>query len=219
MTMVLVQVLCPYQWLVLDPLWLVGSRAEPTPPVGLVLLVVPLVPDHLAVALEGEDVGGDAVEEPAVVGDDDGAPGEVEERLLERAQGVDVEVVRRLVEEDEVSAGLEELGQVDPVPLAAGEDADLLLLVRAAEVEPGAVGAGVDPDLPEFDLVLAPGDLLPDALLAIEGITALIDISKFDGRADLEGPGITLLLPGDHPEQGRLTGAIGSYYADYPTPW
>jgi hypothetical protein len=38
---------------------------------------VALEPFDVAVALEGEDVGGDAVEEPAVVADDDGAAGEV----------------------------------------------------------------------------------------------------------------------------------------------
>ena len=59
--------------LVLDPVRLVRVDAQAPLPVGLVLLVVALEPDRLAVALEGEDVGGDAVEEPAVVADDDGA--------------------------------------------------------------------------------------------------------------------------------------------------
>ena len=72
-----------------------------------------------------------AVEEPAVVGDDHGAAGEVEQRLLERAQGVDVEVVGRLVEQQQVAAAAQQLGQVDAVALAAGELADLLLLVGA----------------------------------------------------------------------------------------
>ena len=57
--------------------------------------------------------------------DDDGAAGEVEERLLERAQRVDVEIVRRLVEQEQVAAALEQLGQVDAVALAAGELPDL----------------------------------------------------------------------------------------------
>jgi hypothetical protein len=90
----------------------------------------------LAVALEGEDVGGDAVEEPAVVADDHGAAGEfLEQRVLERAQGVDVEVVGRLVEQQQVAAALEQLGEVHAVALAARQHADLLLLVGALEVE------------------------------------------------------------------------------------
>src|SRR5690625_7508293 len=104
MTMVLVQVLGPYQWLVLDPLWLVGSRAEPTPPVGLILLIVALEPDHLTIPLEGEDMRCDPVEEPAVVRDDDGTTRKVQEGLLECAKGVDIEVVRWLIEEYQISA-------------------------------------------------------------------------------------------------------------------
>ena len=131
--------------LVGDPLGAVGLGAEQRPAVLLVGLEVALEPRDLAVALEGEDVGGDAVEEPAIVGDDHGAAGEGEEGLLERAQGVDVEVVGRLVEEQEVAAAVEELGQVEAVALAAGELADLGLLVGALEVERGGVLAGVDP--------------------------------------------------------------------------
>ena len=46
-------------------------RSQPAHLVGLVILEVALEPFDVAVALEGEDVGGDAVEEPAVVADDD----------------------------------------------------------------------------------------------------------------------------------------------------
>jgi hypothetical protein len=56
-----------------------------------------------AVVLEGEDVRGDAVEEPAIVRDDDRAAGEALEGLLERADGVHVEVVGRLVEQEHVA--------------------------------------------------------------------------------------------------------------------
>ena len=39
----------------------------------------------MAVAFEGENVGGQTVQEPAVVGDDHGAAGEAFQRLFERA--------------------------------------------------------------------------------------------------------------------------------------
>ena len=84
----------------------------------LVVADVALEEAHLAVALEGEDVGRDPVEEPAVVADDDDAARERLEAGLERAQRVDIEVVRRLVEEQHVAARLEQLRQVDAVPLA-----------------------------------------------------------------------------------------------------
>ena len=119
----------------------------------------------LAVALEGEDVRRDAVEEPAVVADDHGAAGIVEQRLLERAQRVDVEVVGRLVEQQQVGALLQHLGEMHPVALAAGELPDLLLLVGAAEVEQRAIGAAGDLAAAEIDLVAPAGDLLPDRVV------------------------------------------------------
>ena len=98
--------------------------------------------------------------------DHHGAAGEVDEGVLEGAQGLDVEVVGRLVEEEDVAAGAQELGEVDAVALAAGEQADLLLLVAALEVEGAAVGAGVHLGVAELDHVEAVGDLLPDGLAA-----------------------------------------------------
>src|SRR6185436_13728967 len=56
----------PRQLPVLDPVRLIGRGAEAALPVGFVVLVVALEPDHLAVALEREDVRRDAIEEPAV---------------------------------------------------------------------------------------------------------------------------------------------------------
>src|SRR5688572_2277001 len=49
----------------------------------------------LDLALEGEDVGGDAVQEVAVVADDDRRARVLADRLLEHAQGLEVEVVGR----------------------------------------------------------------------------------------------------------------------------
>src|SRR3954464_13751938 len=99
-----VRITSPGQFPILDPMRLIRRRAESALPIGLVVLVVPLEPDHLAVSLEGEHVRGDAVEEPAVVADHDRAAGEVEQRFLERTQRVDVEVVGRLVEQQQVAA-------------------------------------------------------------------------------------------------------------------
>src|SRR5690242_4300581 len=80
-----------HQLLVADAMRLVGLLAEPRLAVGLVGLEVALEETHHGLALEGEDVGGDTVQEPAVVGDHHHAAGELEQRLLERAQRVHVE--------------------------------------------------------------------------------------------------------------------------------
>ena len=61
--------------------------------------VVAVAPDDLIV-LECEDVRGDAVEKPAVVGDDDGTPAEVDQSFFECPQSIDIEVVGRFVEQE-----------------------------------------------------------------------------------------------------------------------
>src|SRR5947209_20439054 len=89
----------------------VGVFAEVVSAVAFVGLEVALEPARSRVAFEGEDVRGDPVQEPAIVGDDDGAAGEGQQRLLERPQRVYVEVVGGLVEQEQVAAGAQELGQ------------------------------------------------------------------------------------------------------------
>src|SRR6185437_9992840 len=72
----------------------------------LVLLIgfeIAFEPHDLAVPLERQDVGREAVEEEAVVADDHGAAREILQSILERAQGFDVEIVGRLVEQQDVA--------------------------------------------------------------------------------------------------------------------
>ena len=85
-------------------LGLVGFVAEAFLAVRLVILIVAFEPDHLAVALESQHVGRDAVQEPAVVRDDQDAAGKLQQRLLEGAQRLDVQIVGRLVEQQHVAA-------------------------------------------------------------------------------------------------------------------
>ncbi len=121
------------QLLVPEAVRLVGVDAEAFAALLFVGLEVAFAPVDVAVAFEGEDVRGDAVQKPAVVADHDHAAGVVEDRLFERPQRIDVEVVGRLVEQEQVGAAAQQLGQVDAVALAAGEHADFLLLVGARE--------------------------------------------------------------------------------------
>ena len=77
---------------------LVGGGAEAPLPIGFVVLTVALEPHDLAVPFEGEHVRRNAIEEPPVVADHNRAARKVEQRFLERAEGVDVEVVGRFVQ-------------------------------------------------------------------------------------------------------------------------
>src|SRR5215218_8193014 len=60
----------PRQWLVLDAVRLLGTDAQFLATPRLVLREVAFEPTNLAVTLEPEHVGRDAIEEPAVVADD-----------------------------------------------------------------------------------------------------------------------------------------------------
>src|SRR5205085_7393415 len=101
--------------------------AEHRAAVLLVSLEVALEPRDDGVALEREDVRRDAIEKPAIVGDDHRAAAERQQRLFQGAQRVDVEVVRRLVEQKHVATRAQELREMQAVALAARELANLLL--------------------------------------------------------------------------------------------
>src|SRR3546814_14984540 len=75
------------------------------------------------------------------------------------------DLVGRLVEQQHVRPGTQNLGEMHPVALAARELADLLLLVGAAEVEGADIGAALHLALTEVDLRLALADLLPNRLV------------------------------------------------------
>ena len=64
-------------------------------------------------------MGRDAVEEPAIVADDHRAAREILEPFFERPERIDIEIVGRFVEQQQVRALLQHLGEMDPVALAA----------------------------------------------------------------------------------------------------
>ena len=108
---------------------LISLGAKPALSIGLVVLIVTFEPHDRAVAFECQHVRGDPIEKPAIVADDDGAARKREQCFFECAQRIDVEIVRRLVEKEQVTARLEELRQVDAVALASRKAADLTLLI------------------------------------------------------------------------------------------
>jgi hypothetical protein len=78
---------------------------------------------------------------------------------------------------------LEQLGEVHAVALAAGERADLLLLVGALEVEPRHVGARVDLALADLDLVVPPV-ISSQTSCRVERVAALVDVGELHRLAD-----------------------------------
>ena len=77
----------------------------------------------------------DALHEvPVVAGEDDGAL-VVEQGLGQGFDGIDVEMVARLVENQHVVLAQQQARQAEPGPLAAGQHGDRLLDVLAAKQE------------------------------------------------------------------------------------
>ena len=120
------------------------------------------------------------------MGDDHHRSGEARDPFFQGTERVDVEIVGRFVEQEEVGTSAEELGEMDAVAFTTRQRPDLLLLVRPLKVELGDVAAGVHRPLAEFDRVVAAGDLLEHRLGGIEGIATLVDVADIDGGPDTE---------------------------------
>src|SRR5215213_8689936 len=89
-----------------------------------------------AFALEADDVLNRAVEEVTVVTDDDQVAGEAVQIVFEGDEGLNVEVVRRLVQQQEVRRAHQHAQEVEPPALAAREFCYRRVLRRAVEQEP-----------------------------------------------------------------------------------
>ena len=63
----------------------VGLIPQAAAAIGLIVLPVTRQPDDFTVAFKGQDMGGDAIEEPAIVAYDDDATTEGKNRIFERS--------------------------------------------------------------------------------------------------------------------------------------
>ena len=119
------------------------------------------LPRDAAAAVELEDPRGDVVEEVAVVGDDEDRALVGDQVLLQPGDGLGVEVVGRLVEEEDVGGLEQELAEGDAALLAAGEGVDGGVVGGAAQGLHGDVDLAVEvPEVLGVDLVLEGGHLL-----------------------------------------------------------
>ena len=95
--------LAVHQLPVRDPMRSVRVRSLSLFEIFGVIPVRPLEPHRLRIALKRQNVRCDSIEKPAIVRDHDRACREIDQRLLERAQCVNVEIIRRLVEQQQIS--------------------------------------------------------------------------------------------------------------------
>ena len=128
---------------------------------------------------------------------------------------VQVEVVRRLVDEQQVAALAEHLGELHAVALAAGERADELLLVAAAEVEAATRRRVSSSCACRACSSSAPSVISCQTVFSgSRSRPVLVDVAEVHGRAEDDAAVVGLELAGDELEQRRLAGAVRADHAE-----
>ena len=141
-----------------------------------------------------------------------GTAGEVLQALLQCTQGVNINIVRRLIEQQHVRLALEREGKMQAVALTAGQHAALLLLVGTGEVKPAQVRACVDLPTAYADELRAVGDGLIHGFVRVDVRVHLIDVAHLDCLAYGERAFVGFLHSHDHAEQSCLACAVGTDY-------
>ncbi len=203
-------------------LGLTGARAHPhpfqlaleRPPAGgfllllerqaLLLLVEPgrvvALPRDAAAAVQLEDPAGHVVEEVAVVGDRHDRPGILGEEALQPGHRLGIEVVGRLVEQQQVGPLQQQPAERHPPALASRQAADGGVAGRQAQRVHGDLERAVElPGVGRVDRVLHPG-LLLEQLLHLLGREVLAEarIDLVEAGEQLAGAGDPLLDVAQH---------------------
>ena len=204
--------------------------------------IIALVGNALA-AVELEDPAGDIVEEVAVVGHDQDRAGIVAQMAFQPRHRLGVEMVGRLVQQQELRLVEQQLAERDAAALAARKLGHVGIVGRAAQRVHRLVDLAVEiPEARGLDLVLQLGHLVGGLfrivhrqfVVAIEDRLLLGDAlhdvfaDRFGGielrllleiadAGALGDPGLAIILlveAGHDLEQRRLAGAVDAEHAD-----
>ncbi len=162
----------PFQLALHGPLLAPPPRGSPRGALGLLLQparVVALV-GHALAAIELQRPLGDTVQEVAVVGDEDHAARVLFEVMLQPSHGLGVEMVGRLVEQQNVGLRQQQLRQRHAPLLAARELLSLRMRRRAAQRVERLLHLGVEvPQVLPVDHVLQLGHLVGGLVGIVHG--------------------------------------------------
>lgn len=193
-----------------------GSSAS-APSAFLVLFVLGKVTFeelNLTFILVIQNVGGNTVKEPAVVRDNHRAARELQQGVFQRAQGFDIQVVGWFIEQQDVTADLQQFRQVQTTTFTAGQLANAFTLVDAFEVKAAHVGAARHLGVADLHDIQAARHFFPHGLTVVHRVAELIDGSQLNGFTQGDGAGIRLFLAGHHAEEGGFTRAVRTDDAD-----
>ena len=145
---------------------------------------------------------------------DQRAAGKILQRLLEHPERDQVEIVGRLVENEQIAAAAEQPRQLHAVALAARERADGRVGEAIVEQHHAQEGAHVDRPVVEEHVVVAVGDLLEHRLVVAQRRPRLIEVREACVDADHHLALVGCKLPEQRAHQRRLAGTVGSDDAD-----
>src|SRR3546814_8584510 len=91
--------------------------------------------------------------------------------------------------------------------------ADLLLLIATLEIEGPHIGAGLEFMLADGHEIMAAGNFLPDIMVGIQMIAALIDIAELHRIADFDGAAIGRFLARSEEHTSELQSLMRISYA------
>ena len=120
----------------------------------------------------------DTIEEPAVVADDDGTAGKGLKTFFECSQGVHVDIVGRLVEQQHIALLLQGDGQMQTVTLTTRQHTAFLFLVSTAEVKTTKVCTHVDILTSHADGLVALRYYLINGFCRVDVLMLLVNITE-----------------------------------------
>ena len=100
-------------------------------------------------------MGAQSIQKVSVVRNDHRCPLKLPEGFFERSQRLDVQVIRWLIQQNQVGALAESLGQMNPVAFAATQIANALLLRCPLQVERRNISPYLDISTVDIDVFFA----------------------------------------------------------------
>ena len=160
---------------------------------------------YLALPTENQKMIHNFVHEVAVVGDNDDAALETTQVFLQDIQRNDIEVVRRLVEHEEVRVAHQDGAEVEPPLFPAAQLIDIVVLLVGREEEIGQeLGDRHPPTVAEVDIFRDALDDVDDLHLLVELQPFLAIIPEAHSLADIESSAVGRHFSHQHFNKGRF---------------
>ncbi len=106
---------------------------------------------------------------------------ELQQGVFQRAQGFDIQVVGWFIEQQDVTADLQQFRQVQTTTFTAGQLANAFTLVDAFEVKAAHVGAARHLGVANLHDIQAARHFFPHGLTVVHRVAELIDGSQLNG--------------------------------------